>query len=426
MGRLIARPRDPSHDAPAHAGCECDARRILLKKKANPGFFGFSGTLRCTQLTFPLRFNPSASRLCPSCKSSANAHGRQEPFNNHGGNVHVRFRIHDGPQIRSPAYRLHHRGLLGRHLDRVVRLLPLRRARRVLRRAFLLAESQSQHRVHRQPVRILDRIPGPALRRRPVRPSGRPDRPQIHLYADPGLDGPGDVPGGLSAGLRHHRRAGAGAAGRLPRRAGPGLGRRIRRCGHIHRRTRARQQARALHQLDPDHGHLRHRAGAAGDPRLPPRHGRRRLQRLWLALSVPLVGGPGHPLRLHPVAAAGIAALRPAQVAGQDLAQSRVKDTYSQRPERGQDADRVVRRHGAGRRGLVHRPVLRAVLSHHRDEDSLRPGLRDVDDRADLRRDRLHLLRLAVGQGRAQVDHDHGLRARGFDLHPGVRDHAGQ
>ena len=51
-----------------------------------------------------------------------------------------------------------------------------------------------------------------------------------------------------------------------------------------------------------------------------------------------------------------------------------VKETYSQRPERGHDADRAVRRHRARRRGLVHRPVLRAVLSHRRAEDSLRPA----------------------------------------------------
>ena len=57
-----------------------------------------------------------------------------------------------------------------------------------------------------EPVRVLDRVSGAAVRRHRVRPSRRPDRPQIHLHADLGADGRGDVRRRAAAGLRDDRR----------------------------------------------------------------------------------------------------------------------------------------------------------------------------------------------------------------------------
>src|SRR5437764_920954 len=82
---------------------------------------------------------------------------------------------------------------------------------------------------------------------------------------------------------------------------------------------------------------------------------------LGLAGAVPDLGRAGRAVDLHPAEARGIAALCAAQGAGQGFGQSGA-GKLQQRQELGPDPVRAVRRHGARGRGLVHRPVLRAVL----------------------------------------------------------------
>ena len=95
--------------------------------------------------------------------------------------------------------------LLGRHADRVVRLLSLRRARAVFQQAFLLAGAEPDGRLHCKSFRVLDGFPRSALWRNPLWPSGRPDRPQIHLHANLGIDGSGDLRRRPVAGLCRDR-----------------------------------------------------------------------------------------------------------------------------------------------------------------------------------------------------------------------------
>ena len=65
--------------------------------------------------------------------------------------------------------------------------------RRLLQQAFLLAGARSGAGLHPEPVRVLDRVSGPAVRRDRVRPSRRSDRPQVHVHADPAADGGRDL-----------------------------------------------------------------------------------------------------------------------------------------------------------------------------------------------------------------------------------------
>ncbi len=143
------------------------------------------------------------------------------------------------------------------------------------------------------------------------------------------------------------------------------------------------------------------------------------LRRLGLAGAVPDLGGSGRPVDLYPSEARGIAALRPAQGAGQGVAQPGARK-LRQRQELGADPDRAVRRHRARGRGLVHRPVLRAVLHDDRAEDRLRHGLHHHDDRADRGGAVLYRLRRAVGPDRPPQHHDARLRARGRHLLAGI------
>src|SRR5579863_1099794 len=54
---------------------------------------------------------------------------------------------------------VHHRRLVGRYADRVVRFLSLRRAGGLLQQAFLFARDGSDARFDREPFRVLDRVP---------------------------------------------------------------------------------------------------------------------------------------------------------------------------------------------------------------------------------------------------------------------------
>src|SRR6516164_1798733 len=95
------------------------------------------------------------------------------------------------------------------------------------------------------------------------------DRPQIHLYADLGIDGRGDLPRRPIAGLCGDRSPRPDPAGHNACPAGSRLGRRLRRCGDLHRRARIWRQTRPLYKLDPDHGDDGDRPCTPSHPDLP-------------------------------------------------------------------------------------------------------------------------------------------------------------
>ena len=206
-----------------------------------------------------------------------------------------------------------HWRLLGRHTHRMVRFLSLRRARAVFQQAFLLAGVEPNRRLYRQSLCVLDGFSRSAFRRDPFRPSRRPDRPQIHLHADLGVDGNGDLCRRPAAGLCADRGARTDPLGLHARPAGSCLGRRIWRCGDLHRRALARRQTRLLYQLDPDHGDDGDRPGALGHPDLPTVVRRPGVQRLGLARPVPALRDPRCAVGLHPTQARGIPTVRPPQ-----------------------------------------------------------------------------------------------------------------
>ena len=105
--------------------------------------------------------------------------------------------------------------------------------------------------------------------------------------------------------------------------------------------------------------------------------------------------------------------------AGQGVAQPGARK-LRQRQELGPDPDRAVRRHRARGRGLVHRPVLRAVLHDDGAEGRLRHGLHHHDDRADRGGAVLYRVRRAVGPDRPPQHHDARLRARGRHVLAGI------
>ena len=100
---------------------------------------------------------------------------------------------------------VHHQRLFGRHADRVVRFLPVRRSCRLFQQAFLLAGDGPEPGVHPESRGVLDRLPGAPVWRDRVRPSRRSGRPQIHLHADAAADGGLDLCRRPAAGFRHPR-----------------------------------------------------------------------------------------------------------------------------------------------------------------------------------------------------------------------------
>ena len=161
-----------------------------------------------------------------------------------------------------------HLRLVARHGLRVVRLLPLRHAGAVLRRALL--PPGQRHRGAAVGVRHLRRgLPGAAVRRPGLRAPGRPGRPQAHLPADHRGDGRLDLRGRAAADLRDDRHRRADPPGRPAPAPGPGPGRRVRRRGDLRRRARPRRTTRPRHELDPDHRHARLLPVAPGDRHLP-------------------------------------------------------------------------------------------------------------------------------------------------------------
>ena len=140
-----------------------------------------------------------------------------------------------------------------------------------------------------------------------------------------------------------------------------------------------------------------------------------------LAHSVPGLGAAARHLGLDPAAAERIAGVPEDEGRGQGLEGSadRSLRQLEQRQDRHHRADR--RRDGPGR-GLVHRPVLRAVL-HAIDPQGRRLHRQPADRLVAAARHRLlHRVRRAVRQDRPQADHSGGLPDRGADLLPDLQD----
>src|SRR5204863_2327349 len=121
--------------------------------------------------------------------------------------------------------------------------LSLRRAGAVLQQAFLRPDDGPEPRLHPESLRVLDRIPGAAVRRDRVRPSRGSDRPQIHLHADPAADGRRDVCGRPFAGIRDDWRLGDDPARCDAGAAGFGATRPVWRRARLSPRTIARRSA---------------------------------------------------------------------------------------------------------------------------------------------------------------------------------------
>ena len=144
---------------------------------------------------------------------------------------------------------------------------------------------------------------------------------------------------------------------------------------------------------------------------------RRGFRNLGLALPVPAVLRPAGRLGLDAPAAQRNPGLPPDEGAGARLARSGLR-SLRQMGQRQDRADRAARRHRRPGRGLVHGPVLRAVLPDPHPEGGRRHG--QLADRrvAHSRRALLPVLRLAVGQDRPQADHPRRLPARRPALFP--------
>ena len=139
-----------------------------------------------------------------------------------------------------------HLRLVARHRVRMVRLLSLRDAGAVLRRAVLSAGQR--HGGLAVGIRDLRRgLPGPSVRRAHLRTHRRPGRPQVHLPGHHHGDGhrrPSLV--GLLPTFASDRLARADPAGDAASAAGPRARRRIRRCGDLRRRARAGRTSAAM------------------------------------------------------------------------------------------------------------------------------------------------------------------------------------
>ena len=301
----------------------------------------------------------------------------------------------------------------------MVRLLPVRHARRVLLVA-LLSAGQRDGGVPREPRDFRRRLRRAPARRAGVRAHRRPGRPQVHVSHHHRRHGPVDSAGRRAADLRADRHLGADPAGDAAPRAGARARRRVRRRGDLRRRARATGQARLLHELDTDHGDARLLPLARRHPRLPPRLRRGGIQGLGLARPVPDLGRAAGGLGLHPVAPAGIAGVRRDESRGQALARAADGElrAVAQCANR---ADRAVRRHRRPGRRLVHGPVLRALLPAEHAEARFPDGL-SADRRG--ARDRHAVLRgfrAPVRPHRAQAHHGGRLPACGAHLHPDLQ-----
>ena len=105
---------------------------------------------------------------------------------------------------------------------------------------------------------------------------------------------------------------------------------------------------------------------------------------------------------------------------GQDL-EGTTHRKLRQLEQREDRAARAAWRHRRPGRGVVHGPVLRAILPHHHAQARLPDGIhadrRFISDRHAV----FHFLRLAIGQDRSQEHHHGRLLACGADLLPVVQ-----
>ncbi len=200
--------------------------------------------------------NAIAIRVALRHRAAARATARGELRHKPGGNHEF-----DSPTgCSSLSAELQDRGapghlrLVTRHRLRVVRLLPLRDSRPVLRR-IVLSQGQRDGCLAVGVRDLCGRIPRPSVRRAGVRPDRRFGRPQVHLPGHDRRDGlvdlrrrpAPDVPDDRLGRTRPAREPAPGA--------GPRAWRRIRRRSHLRSRACATESARLRYRLDPDHGH---------------------------------------------------------------------------------------------------------------------------------------------------------------------------
>ena len=120
----------------------------------------------------------------------------------------------------------------GRHLDRVVRLLPLRHGGRARVPEAVLPGLEPLRRRARLVRHLRRRLCRAAGRRGDLRPLGRPHRPQGDADLDAAADGRRQLPDRRDAHLRLDRHLGADAAGRPAPAAGHRRRRRVGRLDH--------------------------------------------------------------------------------------------------------------------------------------------------------------------------------------------------
>ena len=305
------------------------------------------------------------------------------------------------------------------HGLRVVRLLPLRDAGAVLRGAVL---SQGQ-RNRRAAVGLCDlcrRLPGAAVRCPGVWAHRRSGRPQIHVPDHHRRHGRRDLRGRPAADVRDDRLGRAGSAGDLLRLLqGLALG------GEYGGAATYVAEHAPNHRRGYDTAWIQTTATLGfflalvviGVCRM--QMDAKVFANLGLADSVLGLGRPAGVLGLHPAQTRRIAGVQEDEGRGQGLQVA----AYRQFPALSEQQVRAAR--AAGRdcrpgRGLVHGPVLRAVLPDHHAEARLSHRLHADRHFAADRHALLHLLRLAFRQDRPAQDHHGRLPDRGADLLPAV------
>ena len=233
--------------------------------------------------------------------------------------------------------------------------------------------------------------------------------------------GPVDVHRRHPARLRPDRGCRADHPGRPAAAAGPGARRRIRWRGDLRGRTRADGQARPLHLVDPDDGDARPVPVADRDPAA---------RGTFTGCGVQRPGAGGSRSCISIVLLGVSVWIRLKLAESPVFKKMKEEGKASKAPltdafgnwENGKIVlMALLGAHRRPGRGLVHRPVLRAVLPDPVAEDR-----RDHGQLHDCRFPGagyavLHLLRLAVRQDRAQVDRPRRLPARGPDVFPGVQ-----
>ncbi len=253
-----------------------------------------------------------------------------------------------------------HRRVGARHALRVVRLLPVRRARRLHRVPFLLGH-RPDRRLHPGARDLRGRLHRAPARGTRVRPHRRPGGSQEHVPGHARDHGPRDRPGRRAAGPRrksasrrrscssccgYSRGSRSAASSAAPSSTSPNMPRPgaagCTRAGSRAWRWRAAAVARG------------HRGGALGDAV-------RGVRGVGLARAVPAFGRAARHLAVDPDSAAGEPGLPPHEGGAGPVACAAVGGVPA-RAEREADAGRVVRRRRRPGRHLLHGDVLRVLL----------------------------------------------------------------